>query len=53
MEALERQVKAPVGFVAAKAGGMAGNIPRGGEEDEVREAEQANPEEIDLDMMEE
>ena len=48
MEALEREARAPVGFVAAKSGPQKGNIEPAAEAPKA-----ANPDAIDLDAMEE
>ena len=45
MAALERQARAPVGFVAASSGPQAGNIPESSEADVV-----ANPDALDVDL---
>ena len=53
MEALEREVRAPAGFVAASTGPQAGNIkPPAAAKTEVPKAV-ADPDAIDLDAMEE
>ena len=50
MEALEREARAPAGFVAASSGPQVGNImlvkPA-----ESKKTQQANPDAIDLDAM--
>lgn len=50
MAELERQARAPVGFVAASSGPQGGNRPQPA--DQTQAAAAANPDAIDLDMDE-
>lgn len=52
MAALERQARAPVGFVAASTGPEGGNRPPASEQQQQQQQPSApvNPDAIDLDM---